>query len=186
MSQSDRLAGAFAWIEKHGPELREQSLAKSREALRRYREARFGKDPTYKRLLGMRRRFGSMLLKKHRVTGERKRRETQTCFKLCGCSWQEMRDHIQAQFQEGMTWENHGNGRDNWVLDHIKPICLFDWWTWKGIQEAFHWSNVQPLWYKQHRAKSDDDNRRARVRAMEDPDYASKLLGPRLTDHGSA
>ncbi len=61
------------------------------------------------------------------------------------------------------------------MVDHVEPICLFDWWTDEGLKEAFHWSNVQPLWYKEHREKTSLDLREARVRKMKDSEYRKRL-----------
>ena len=45
-----------------------------------------------------------------------------------------------------MTWENRGRrqGVLGWELDHIRPLSSFvlpDEW-----RDAFHYTNVQPLW----------------------------------------
>lgn len=145
----------------------------------RYRNERFGNDPEYLKLIHMRRRVASMLLKR-RADPDRPTRKTSTCKKLCGCDWQEMRDAIEAKFYDAedgrsMTWENYGKGPGKWCLDHIKPVCLFDWWTHKGRQEAFHWSNTQPLWYEDHLVKSKEDLALARLRKMNDPSYAQRV-----------
>ncbi len=147
---------------------------------RKYAVAREHWEPNWKNIAAWRSKFTSMLLKKRPggdpfLGRENDRRITKTCDKMCGCSWQHLRDHIQRQFRPGMTWENHGKGREDWVLDHIKPICMFDWWKPEGLKEAFHWSNVQPLWYIEHRAKSAEDKRLARARKFNDEEYRKRL-----------
>lgn len=63
---------------------------------------------------------------------------------LAGCTVDQLRDHLQSQFAEGMNWENHG--RNGWHIDHIRPCASFDL-TDPGQQRAcFHHSNLQPLW----------------------------------------
>ncbi len=147
----------------------------------RYRMAREMWDPTWCRIKDYRSKVYSMLFKKHRKTcawmGEN--RITKTCDKLCGCGWQHMRDHIEGQFKSGMTWANHGQGKGKWSLDHIRPISAFDWWTDEGLKEAFHWSNSQPLWNDEHRAKSNRDNKDADMRRVTDPEYARRLIPSR-------
>ncbi len=73
---------------------------------------------------------------------------------LLGCSVEEARDHIEVQFTDGMTWENHGE----WHVDHILPCASFDLTKPKSQEMCFHYSNLQPLWAQQNRAKSDKLN----------------------------
>lgn len=155
----------------------------------RYQKARFGKDPAYKRLLQMRKRVASMLMQPHRRGREvdMGHRRTSTCMRLCGCRIEEMREALEAKFYdredgEPMLWENYGKGAENWVLDHIKPVCLFDWWTTEGLKEAFHHSNTQPLWYADHKAKTVEDLTLARLRRLNDPEYGKRVEGWRVTE----
>ena len=184
--QNDRLASIMQWVGINGEELRKRSLSRESAAFARYQQARFGQDPEYKKLIGMRGRFGSMLFQHHRKgKPELPRRKTQACLKLCGCSWEELREAMESKFYtrkngEVMTWDNHGKHAQHWVVDHIKPICLFDWWTHKGRQEAFHHSNTQPLWYEDHRMKCDEDRTLARLRAQNDPAYGQRVAKWRL------
>ena len=70
---------------------------------------------------------------------------------LIGCSYQELRDHLAAQFEHGMSWENHGE----WEIDHIKPCASFDLSNLTEQEQCFHYSNLQPLWRSANRMKSD-------------------------------
>jgi hypothetical protein len=70
---------------------------------------------------------------------------------LIGCSWQEAKEHIEALFQPGMTWSNHGRGEHCWHIDHRVPIA-----SATTIEEAIalnHISNLQPLWEKDNLTK---------------------------------
>ena len=58
-----------------------------------------------------------------------------------GCSVQELKEHIENQFKQGMTWNNHG--QSGWHLDHIIPLCNFHI---NEIMHANHYTNLQPLW----------------------------------------
>ena len=62
--------------------------------------------------------------------------------KMLGCTVDEAREHLEAQFSEGMSWENHGE----WHIDHIKPLSWFDLSDPKQMAEACHYTNLQPLW----------------------------------------
>lgn len=61
---------------------------------------------------------------------------------LVGCSLEELRRHFEAQFKEGMSWENHGK----WHIDHKRPCASFDLCDATEQRRCFHWSNLQPLW----------------------------------------
>lgn len=68
---------------------------------------------------------------------------------LLGCNGAVARAHIERQFVAGMTWENHGE----WHVDHIKPLASFDLTRADEQRKAFHYTNLQPLWAKDNRAK---------------------------------
>ena len=57
-----------------------------------------------------------------------------------GYSAIDLKVHIENLFQEGMTWQNHGE----WHIDHIKPVSSFDINTEPSEINAL--SNLRPLW----------------------------------------
>ena len=63
---------------------------------------------------------------------------------LIGCSYEQFRAHIEAQFQPGMTWEGHRF--DGWHLDHKRPCASFDLTDPEQQRMCFHYTNLQPLW----------------------------------------
>ena len=71
--------------------------------------------------------------------------------KLLGCSINEVRQHLENQFQDGMTWKNYG--KNGWHVDHIKPLSLFDLTQEEEQKKAFHYTNLQPLWAKDNLSK---------------------------------
>lgn len=80
---------------------------------------------------------------------------------LIGCSIEVARQHIESQFKEGMTWQNHG--MYTWHIDHIIPLETFDLTTIEGQKKAFHYTNLQPLFALENLSKgskhSDDIGR---------------------------
>jgi hypothetical protein len=70
---------------------------------------------------------------------------------LLDCTIQEVREHLEKQFKEGMTWENHGN--DGWHIDHIIPCASFDLTDPEQQKKCFHYTNLQPLWAKENMSK---------------------------------
>lgn len=73
---------------------------------------------------------------------------------LLGCSIAEARAHIESQFTDGMTWENHG--LHGWHIDHIKPCASYDLTLDEEQKKCFNYSNLQPLWALDNLKKSDD------------------------------
>jgi len=93
-----------------------------------------------------------------RVRGAIKKQSTIKSHKsneLLGCTIEEVKIHLESQFTEGMSWENHGE----WHIDHIKPCACFDLTDPEQQKECFHYTNLQPLWAKDNLSKSDKWNR---------------------------
>jgi hypothetical protein len=76
---------------------------------------------------------------------------------LIGCSPNELRSWLEAQFQEGMTWDNYGKsgmGLKTWQADHKRPLATFDLTDPAQQRIAFHYTNLQPLWWWDNAKKS--------------------------------
>lgn len=74
-------------------------------------------------------------------------RKPKKTMELLGCSVKEFHEYIEKQFQTGMNWGNWGKGHGKWNIDHIKPVCSFDFSNPKSWDECFHHSNMQPMWW---------------------------------------
>jgi len=55
--------------------------------------------------------------------------------------------HIEQQFKDGMSWENHGE----WHIDHIFPVGLAS--DEEMVYKLNHYTNLQPLWAKENLQK---------------------------------
>ncbi len=65
-----------------------------------------------------------------------------------------------------MTWENWGSGSGTWQIDHIRPLARFNLTDREQVLQACHHTNLQPLWFDEHVAKTTEDERhRAREAA---------------------
>ncbi len=74
---------------------------------------------------------------------------------LVGYTCKELMDHLESQFQPGMTWDNHG--LHGWHIDHIIPKAAFDITTTGSLAFKKCWAldNLQPLWAIDNLKKSD-------------------------------
>jgi len=82
------------------------------------------------------------------VQGARKQKHT---LDLLGCSVAECKFYLEGQFQAGMSWDNHGT--HGWHVDHIRPLASFDLTDLTQRAEAFHYTNLQPLWATENHRK---------------------------------
>lgn len=73
-----------------------------------------------------------------------------------GCSLEEFKAYIEARWEPGMTWENHGK---TWHIDHVRPLGLFDLTIQEQLLQAVHFTNLQPLSTEAHKIKSAQDRR---------------------------
>jgi hypothetical protein len=61
---------------------------------------------------------------------------------LIGCSLEQLKKHLEMQFDDKMNWSNYGS---YWEIDHIKQIFNFDLKYFQNQQQCFHYSNLRPL-----------------------------------------
>jgi hypothetical protein len=69
-------------------------------------------------------------------------------FDIVGCTPQELKEHLEKQFVDGMNWEN----RKEWHIDHIVPLSSAK--TEEELYKLCHYSNLQPLWVEDNLKKS--------------------------------
>lgn len=63
---------------------------------------------------------------------------------LIGCTITKLRQHLEAKFSDGMSWDNYG--KHGWHIDHIRPCASFDLSDPEQQRQCFHYTNLQPLW----------------------------------------
>lgn len=72
-----------------------------------------------------------------------------------GCTFNELRIHIESLFKSGMSWSNQGE----WQIDHVIPLSWFPKITKNQdkddpfalqIEDAFHYTNLRPEWKKEN------------------------------------
>ena len=66
---------------------------------------------------------------------------------ILGCTFEELKLHLESKFESWMSWENHGlyNGELNygWDIDHIIPLSSAI--SEEEIIKLNHYTNLQPL-----------------------------------------
>ena len=70
-------------------------------------------------------------------------------FDIVGCSPQLLKEYLEKQFTQGMSWDNYGE----WHIDHIVPLSSAK--SEDEIYKLCYYSNLQPLWAEDNLRKSD-------------------------------
>ena len=128
---------------KHHKEYAKNYFQKNKKSILKKRKERFKRDPKAKIAAVLRTRLYEAVTKK---SGGSKGGMTH----LLGCSVDNLLKHLENQFIEGMTWDNHGD----WHIDHIKPCVAFDLTDPEQQRECFHYTNLQPLWAEENLQKA--------------------------------
>lgn len=78
-------------------------------------------------------------------------KKSKRTMELVGCSVEQLKAHLEAQFVDGMTWQN----RHLWHVDHIRPFTAFDLRDVEQQRQCMHFTNLRPLWKELNQRKSD-------------------------------
>ena len=144
VSKSGRVRGSCkACCDKSSATWRKQNVERSRVIVRasskrnpqRVRDAAKAKRRRNPHVAAAR----DMLKRILAITGQKKAGRTEA---QMGYTAAQLRDHIASQFEEGMSWGNHGE----WHIDHIDPVSSM---VSRGIidpREINALSNLRPLW----------------------------------------
>lgn len=128
------------WLSKN-PDKRKQYRENYRLRRNEHRRERRENDYLFHIVDKLRTRLWKYL-KIHNITKKNK------TFELVGCSPQELKEHLEKQFTEGMSWEN----RKEWHIDHIIPLSSAK--TEEELYKLCHYTNLQPLWAEENLKKS--------------------------------
>lgn len=78
-----------------------------------------------------------------RIAGAlKKNKKPGSVTKDLGCTIEQLKVHLESMFKPGMSWSN----RNEWHVDHIKPLSSFDLTNREQFLKACHYTNLQPLW----------------------------------------
>jgi hypothetical protein len=124
---------------------REKNIDKWRESKRNYEKTRKSNDPLYKLIANFRTAI-------YQVLKENNLNKNGHYFEILKYSPEELIQHLENQFTDGMNWENYGD----WHVDHKLPITYFNI-SEPGDEEFMKcWSldNLQPMWGEENIKKS--------------------------------
>lgn len=99
-------------------------------------------DPTFRIACNLRSRLSIAL------NGRAKSNKTE---KLIGCTYEQLKNYLENQFDNKMTWENYGE----WHVDHIIPCAFFNLADPIEQEICFHYINLRPMWGPENIAKND-------------------------------
>lgn len=122
---------------------RKEYTKKNREKLNLYMVNMRNDNPILKLSHNLRSRIRQFLktknLTKHNKT-----------FIIIGCTPQELKEHIEKQFVDDMSWENYGYY--GWYVDHKIPLDFGK--TEEEILKLCHYTNLQPMWCNDNLSKN--------------------------------
>ena len=137
----------------------EANKDKIAERKRAYEKQRKKRDPLFRLMTNYRR----SCLTAFKSIGQKKNNSS---IKLLGLkTWQQLAEHLSKQFYdhsetgEQMTFDNHG--LYGWHIDHIIPIFTAE--TEEDIIKLCHYTNLQPLWVKDHITKTASDIKKYKI-----------------------
>ena len=138
------------WRENNKERVKEQQInwrqnnkERINETSRKYLRHRRATDPAFKITDNLRRRVNGVV---HGC-------KSAHTMELIGCSQEELREYLEQQFEEGMSWDNYNHA--TWHIDHILPCASFDLTDPEQQRKCFHYTNLQPLWAIDNLSKGD-------------------------------
>lgn len=113
----------------------------NRELNNQKRRTKYKNNTLYKISFNVRNRVNTYL----KSNNIQKRNKT---FNIVGCSPEFLKEHLETQFIDGMSWDN----RCKWHIDHIIPLSSAK--TEDEFYMLCHYTNLQPLWAEDNLKKS--------------------------------
>ena len=126
-------------------EYREKNIDKIREIKRNYEKTRKHNDPLYKLIANFRTAI-------YTVLKENNLNKYGHYFEILQYSPEQLVEHLEKQFVDGMNWENYGE----WHVDHKLPITYFNFKEVGDEEFLKCWGldNLQPMWGEENIKKS--------------------------------
>lgn len=132
--------------EKNKDKIKEQKKIYRQENKVKYNEYRRNKKKTdllYKLTCSIRTLISNSIIR----SGYSKKSRT---YQILGCTFEEVKIHLENKFEPWMNWLNYGNPTDGlfepnktWDIDHITPISSAK--SEEDVIKLNHYTNLQPL-----------------------------------------
>jgi hypothetical protein len=136
------LARARAKAPPHKPKPPVMTQEQTRARVAAYKKRKRAEDPLFR----LRSNVGTAIANALSAQGHVKRKST---VEIIGCSFAQLRSHLESQFPPGMTWHN----RSLWHIDHIIPVAFAQ--SESELLQLNHYSNLRPIWRMDNLTKSD-------------------------------
>jgi len=133
------------YLNGYHKEWRDKNIDRHRKNKRTYEKTRKANDPIYKLINNFRTAI-------YQVLKENNVQKNGHYFDILKYTPEELINHLEKQFKDGMTWDNYGD----WHVDHITPISVHNIVEIGDEEFMKCWSleNLQPLWGDENIRKS--------------------------------
>jgi hypothetical protein len=133
------------YLTEYHKQWRSENVDKWRKTKRDYQQHLRDTNPTYK-LISYFRTAIYQVLKESNVE------KNKHYFDVLKYTPEQLINHLEVQFTEGMTWDNYGE----WHVDHIRPISSFNISEMgdSNFMECWCLDNLQPMWGEENIRKS--------------------------------
>jgi len=142
-NRETRIANSSRWAANNKEKVQEIKRKNKEKHCEKYKEsarvrtrARRQNDPMFRLHRNMSKAVWEWL---------RERKGFRSWLTLVNYTIEELRAHLEAQFVDGMAWDNYGAV---WELDHVKPLSKCE-----SFEEVWALSNLQPLTIFDNRSK---------------------------------
>ncbi len=137
------------WSEKNKERLKEYQKKwreENKEHIRKYKREQI------KKLLAENPKYRISQRYRNSIIASLNGKRVSSVFQWIGYSLDELMNHLETLFSDGMSWNNYGE----WHIDHIIPISKFNFVSTdcEGFRECWDLTNLQPMWAKDNYSKN--------------------------------
>lgn len=137
--------------------IKQKYVENNKEKVKQSKKDWFNKNPHYKNEWTVKNYNNDSLFRLVQIVRARTRlffkskntKKKNSTFDIIGCSPEFLKEHIEKQFTEGMSWDLLGS---HIHIDHIIPLSSAK--TEEEIYKLCHYTNLQPLWANDNLRKS--------------------------------
>lgn len=131
-------------LRKYHAKWRDENREHLNSYYRDYNKKKCASDPRYKLIKNTRTAVWTCLK-------ERNVAKYRSTFQLLGYTIEELMNHLEKQFVNGMCWDNYGE----WHVDHKRPMTSFNFASVddEEFKECWKLENLQPLWWQDNLSK---------------------------------